>query len=54
MIFLTLNCIGLANSSNKLALKRLIEVHSPFTIFLQVIITDGGEAIKDLSNILGG
>jgi hypothetical protein len=54
MILLTLNCRGLANSSKKLALKRLIEVHNPSIIFLQEIMTDGEKVINDLTRILKG
>ena len=36
MISITLNCRGVANSSKKLALKRLIDVNNPSIIFLRI------------------
>jgi hypothetical protein len=54
MIFLALNCRGLANSSKKLSLKGLIETHNPFVIFLQELITYWKKVVKYFSKLLRG
>jgi hypothetical protein len=54
MIILSLNCIGLANPSKKLSLKRLIDVHSPSIMFLQETMMDEDRATKILSLVLLG
>jgi hypothetical protein len=54
MIFLTLNCRGLANPSNKLAIKRLIETLKPSIILLQETMIDGEKVIQELSKFMIG
>jgi hypothetical protein len=52
MILLSLNCSGLANASQKLAINRLVETHKPSILFIQKTILEGDRAIKSLSQDL--
>lgn len=52
MIFLTLNCQGLANPSKKLAIKRPIETLKPSIILLHETMTDGVKVIQELSKFM--
>jgi hypothetical protein len=46
MIVLSLKCIGLANSSRKLAIKRLVETHNLSILFLQETMMEGEKEIN--------
>jgi hypothetical protein len=48
MIILYLNCQGLANTSKKLDIRHLLEIHNPSTLMIQETMMDWGRAIKTL------
>jgi exonuclease III len=54
LIFLSLNCRGLANPSNKLAIKWLVDLHQPSVLLLQEIIMEGEKAMLTLYSSLSG
>jgi len=54
MKLLTYNCMGLASSPKKLALKRLVLENQPDFIFLQETLSDEEVVTKFLTTLLPG
>ena len=48
MILMSLNVRGLASLPKKLAVKRLIDLHSVDVLFIQETMIEGGVLVQDL------
>ena len=54
MILMTLNVRGLASFPKKLAVKRLIDLHSVDVLFIQETMIEGCALVQDLEHLIHG
>ena len=54
MILMSLNVRGLASLPKKLAVKRLIDLHSVDVLFIQETMIEGGVLVQDLEFMIHG